>query len=127
VTPSEKYLYHQIHPAKLLTDWSTGLLALYSLWHHQLAVALVLSLVPPPVASWLVIRHANLDRQRQTGFGQYVARNMTHSMEVVRLAGFVVMAVGAWTRSPITIVLGLAGTLFGWLRGLISPSRRPLR
>jgi hypothetical protein len=127
MTPKEKYLFHQIHPLKLLTDWCAGFLALYPLWRHELVVALVIMLVPPPVASWLVIRYANLERQRQSAFGRYVARYMTHAMEAVRLVGFVVMAVGAWIRSPLTIVLGAAVILFGWLRGLVIPSRRPVR
>ena len=51
---------------------------------------------------------------------------MTHAMEAVRLAGMVVMAVGAWYRSPFTIALGVAVILAGWLRGLVIPSRRPV-
>jgi hypothetical protein len=43
-------------------DWSTGLLALYLLWRHQLAAGGVVMLVPPAVVSWLVIRYANLER-----------------------------------------------------------------
>ncbi len=34
----EKQLYHQIHPAKLFTDWSAGFIALYFLWQHNLVV-----------------------------------------------------------------------------------------
>jgi hypothetical protein len=30
----------------------------------------------------------------------------------------IVMAVGAWIRSPVTIVLGVSEILFGWLCGL---------
>lgn len=127
MTPRDKYLHHQIHPAKLLTDWSTGLIALYSLWRHELAIALVIMLIPPPIASWLVIRRANLERQRQSAFGRYVARYMTRAMELVRLAGMAVMAVGAWMWAPLTIAVGLAIVLFGWLRGLMIPSRSPMR
>jgi hypothetical protein len=124
MTPQEKYLYHQIHPAKLLTDLCAGLIALYPLWRHELGLALTIMLVPPPIASWLVIHYANLERQRQSAFGRYVARSMTHAMEAVRLVGFVVMAVGAWNRSVPIIVGGLAIILFGWTRGLLMPSRR---
>ena len=75
MTLKEQYLFHQIHPLKLLTDWARGLIALYLLWRHELAVALVIMLIPPPVASWLVMRFANLKRQRQSVFGRYVARD----------------------------------------------------
>jgi hypothetical protein len=123
MTPQEKYLYHQIHPLKLLTDWASGLLALYPLWRHQLATGVVIMLVPPAVVSCVVIRYANLEPQRESPFGRYVGRFMTHTMEVVRLAGFIVMAIGAWNRSVVTILLGAAIVLFGWLRGLLIPSR----
>ena len=56
MNPEEKYLYHQIHPLKLLTDWVTGIVALYPLWQHKLALALVIALVPPPIVSYVLIR-----------------------------------------------------------------------
>jgi hypothetical protein len=46
---------------------------------------------------------------------------MTHAMEAVRLAGMVVMAVGAWYRSLAVVVVGVAVVLFGWLRGVLVP------
>jgi hypothetical protein len=126
MTPKEKYLYHQIHPAKLLTDGCAGFIALYPLLRHDLAVALVIMLIPPPVASWLVIRYANLEPYRESALGRHVARYMTHTMEAVRLVGFIVMAVGAWDRSAVVIVFGVAVILFGWLRGLVIPRHRPV-
>jgi hypothetical protein len=72
-------------PLKLLTDWCARFTALYPLWQHDLAVALVIMLVPPPVASWLVMRYADLEPYRHSAFGRYIARYMTHRMEAVRL------------------------------------------
>lgn len=43
----EKILYHQIHPAKLFVDWSTGMLALFFLWQHSLIGALIIMFIPP--------------------------------------------------------------------------------
>ena len=127
MTPKEKYLFHQIHPCKLLADGSAAFISLYLLWRHELTVALIIMIVPPPLASWLVMRYANLERQRQSAFGRYVARYMTHAMETVRLVGFFVMAVGAWYRSVLAINLGLAVVLFGWLRGLLIPNRKTVQ
>ena len=79
-------------------------------------------LVPPAVVSCVVIRYANLERERESPFGRYVSRFMTHTMEVVRLAGFIVMAIGVWNRSVVTSLLGIAIVLFGWLRGLLRPT-----
>jgi len=47
MTLQEKVLYHQIHPLKLITDWGTGLAALYLFWQHALFGALLLALVRP--------------------------------------------------------------------------------
>jgi hypothetical protein len=49
------------------------------------------------------MRFANLKRQRHSAFRRYAARYMTHTMEGVRLVGFIVMAAGARMRlSPAT-------------------------
>jgi hypothetical protein len=61
MTPKEKILYHQIHPLKLLTDWSTGLLALYFFWRHDFVAAVMTALIPAIVVSSLLIKFANLE------------------------------------------------------------------
>jgi hypothetical protein len=116
----EKYLYHQIHPLKLGTDIGAAWGSLCLLWRHQLALALVVMLVPPILISILLMRYADLEPYRQSAFGNYVARSMSHAMEGVRLAGMAVTAVGAWRQSLWLIVAGGAIVLFGWLRGTIS-------
>src|SRR6195256_4820125 len=116
----EKYLYHQIHPLKLFTDIGAAVASLYLLWRHQLAFAFVVMLVPPPVASFLLMRYADLEPYRQSAFGKYIARSMSHAMEAVRLAGMAVTALGAWRHSLWIIVAGIAIVLFDWLRGKIS-------
>ena len=73
----------------------------------------------PPRAD-LHIRYADLEPYRQSAFGKYIARSMSHAMEAVRLAGMVVAALGAWQQSFWVIVAGIAIVLFGWLRGKIS-------
>jgi hypothetical protein len=123
MTPLERYLVHQIHPAKLLTDAASGFASLIPLWWHELGFALVVMLIPPPIASALVLTLANLERQRDSPFGRYVVRTMTRSMEAVRLGGFVVIAVGAWVHLPFVMVIGLAVILFGWTRGLLTAHR----
>ena len=75
------------------------------------------------LASGLVLRFASLERQRDSAFGRYVARTMTRAVEGVRLAGMVVMAVGAWQRSALVIVGGLSIVVLGWTRGLFKPTR----
>ena len=116
----EKYLYHQIHPLKLFADSSAAAGSLCLLWRHQLAFALVVMLAPPLLVSFLLMRYADLEPYRQSVFGKYIARSMSHAMEAVRLAGMAVTALGAWHQSLWIIFAGIAIVLFGWLRGTIS-------
>ncbi len=110
----EKSLYHQIHPLKLLTDWGTGILALYPLWGHNLPLALAIALIPPPVASFLLICFADLENQKESPFGRYIRKYMTRQMEAIRFAGYAVMAVGAWIHGIWLIPLGLVIILLAW-------------
>ena len=120
MTPEEKHLYHQIHPLKLLTDCSTGLLALYFFWRHQVITASAIALIPPVVVSWFLIKFANLEGQRASRFGHYVQRHLTRAMETIRLAGYVIMALGAWYHALGVITLGLAIILGAWLNGIVA-------
>lgn len=53
MTLNDRILFHQIHPAKLVTDASAAVLCLYFLWRHDLSLAVVVAMVPPLVASAL--------------------------------------------------------------------------
>lgn len=122
MTPQEKSLYHQIHPLKLLTDWSTGIVALVLFWRHALFAALAVAFIPSVLVSIALVRWSDLDKYKQSQFGQYIHTYMTRSMEALRLAGYAVMGVGAWIHQAWTIPLGLLVILFAWLRGVIFPN-----
>jgi putative flippase GtrA len=122
MTLQEKTLYHQIHPAKLLTDWGTGLYALYPLWQHQLILALLIAFVPSIIASFVIIRYVDLERQKQSSFGGYISRYMTRLMQAIRFVGYAIMALGAWYHAVPVVVIGLAVILLAWLRGIILPA-----
>jgi hypothetical protein len=117
----DKILYHQIHPLKLGTDILSVVVSLYFFWEHQLLIALVLHIAPPIIASFLVISFADLERQRQSAFGQYVKGMVTHTVldEAIRLSGDIVMVLGAWYHSWVVIVLGFAIIVGSWLRGIL--------
>lgn len=117
----EKTLYHQIHPAKLFTDWSTGLIALYPFWHHNLIAALLIAFVPPIVASLIIVRCADLEKYKQSAFGRYVRQYMTRAVEATRFIGYGIMAVGAWIHAAWAIPVGLLIITLAWLRGVIFP------
>src|SRR5215468_5386340 len=105
---ADKVLYHQIHPLKLGTDILASLVSLYFFWQHKFFIGLILHLAPPIIASLAVIYAFDLDPQRQSAFGQYLKRSMTHAIEAIRLIGDIVMVLGAWFHSVPLIGVGLA-------------------
>ena len=120
----DKVLYHQIHPLKLGTDILASLVSLYFFWQHRLLIGLLLHLLPPFIASLVVICMVDLGTQRQSTFGQYLKRMMTHKIEAIRLSGDIVMVLGAWSRSPPLIGAGLAIVIAGWLSGIVKTQRQ---
>jgi hypothetical protein len=116
---ADKALYHQIHPAKLITDWTTAFVAAYLLWQHALVAGLLIGVIPSVIASALVIRFADLERLKASGFGRYVGRYMTPAMQVARSAGAAIFWAAAWFRSPSVMAVGLAVIVVAWARGLL--------
>ena len=64
-------------------------------------------MVPPLIASRLVLRFTDLEALKQSTLGVYVKRHMTPAMLLLRVCGFLVMAVAAWNHAPIAILAGL--------------------
>lgn len=124
MTPQEKRLYHQIHPLKLATDISAEIVSLYLFWKHRLLAGMLVFLVPPVIASTLVMRLANLETYRQSAMGRYIREYMTPSAVAIRVLGTIITHTGAWYRRPVLIPLGLVTVLLGWLRGKLLPNMR---
>ena len=118
----EKSLYHQIHPLKLLTDWGTGIFALYSLWRHNVVAGLIVAFVPSILVTLAILQWANLETYKQSSLGKYVSKYMTRPMEIIRFAGYAIMAIGAWYHLARLIFIGLLTILLAWFRGAIFPN-----
>ena len=119
MTLQEKSLYHQIHPLKLFTDWSTGIMALYPLWQNNLLAALLIAFIPSALISFILIRFVNLERYKESSFGKYVRQYMTRPVELIRLGGYALMAAGAWYHIVWLIPVGLQVILLAWFRGVV--------
>jgi len=124
MTLKEKALYNQIHPLKLSTDILAAAVSLYLFWMHQTLPALALHFVPPLLASWLIIRYVDLEPQKRSAFGQYVARSMTRTIEAVRLFGDLVMIFGAWIHDTKLMILGFLVIVGAWCNGLLPSKTR---
>jgi hypothetical protein len=121
VSLREKILHHQIHPAKLGTDILAALASLHFLWRHQLLLGLAIHFAPPVLASAVLVRFGHFDAQKNSALGRYVAWHLTRIIEIIRLAGDIVMVFGAWYRAPVLIATGLLIVLAAWASG---PLRR---
>jgi hypothetical protein len=117
MTSKEKMLYHQIHPLKLFVDISTSVLTTCFAWQHHIIWFLILFLIPSVVVTLLLIKYADLDRLKNSGFGKYVKAHMTRTIEAVRFAGQIVMWVSAWFHLPVFIAVGVLIIAGGWLNG----------
>jgi hypothetical protein len=113
----ERLLYQQIHPAKLLTDWCFGLLSFYVLWQQQLALGIVVAVVPAIVVSILVLQFADLYKYKKSRLGIYVHKYVNTESYATRLFGFVVGAGGAWYHMPLLVAVGIVLVALGWLVG----------
>jgi hypothetical protein len=74
MSPREKALYHQIHPLKLLTDISAEIISIYYCWQRRLRSGLVIAILPPVVASFLIMRLVGLEPYRRSAAGAYLKR-----------------------------------------------------
>jgi hypothetical protein len=118
LTSKERVLYHQVHPFKLATDWSTGVMAALLFWQHRLALGLLVGLAPSVVVSAFLIQFADLDPWKRSKFRRYVAGHMNRGMYAVRLAGLAIFWLGSWARQIWPLPVGITVVLAGWLRGL---------
>lgn len=118
----QRYLVHQIHPAKLATDVAASIVSTALLWHRRHAAGLLAAIGPPGLVSALLLRR-NLDRWARTAAGRYALEHMPPSMQAVRAASAVVTAVGRWRRSPPLVAAGYALTGVGWSHGLLARCR----
>lgn len=116
----ERLLYHQIHPAKLLTDWVAALASFYLLWQNELALGIAVAIIPTVIVSFLVMQFADLYKYKKSRLGMYVKRYMTMEARATRVFGFVVGAVGAWYRMIPVVAVGVVLVILVWLRGAFS-------
>ena len=119
----EKNLYQQIHPARLITDWSTGLYACYMVWNQEIIPAVILAFIPSLIVSLIIVKFGDLEKTKNSAFGKYYKRIYNRTVDLIRFAGFVIMAGGSWSHSFPTIGVGLAVIVGTWMYGLFSPKQ----
>src|SRR5260370_13782299 len=85
MTLREKILFHQVHPAKLATDVLSAVVSLYFFWQHQLFIPLLTHFVPPPGASTMIIRFADLVLYKRSRLGPLLICHLTPGSQAMLL------------------------------------------
>jgi hypothetical protein len=124
LTPTERRLYHQVHPAKLATDIGADLVGTALLWRRRRIAGIAVGLIPPMLASGMAM-NSDLEWIHRSPWGPALRRRMTPGMEGVRLAGFILHAIGAWQRRPEVIAAGWGCIAVGWA-GTVAAALRPV-
>lgn len=119
----EKKLYHQIHPAKLFVDWTTGALALYYIWLHKIIIALIIMFPAAIITSLLIVKYVRLEKYKNSRFGKYIKVYMTTTWEKIRFLGYIITILGAWFHMPWVILAGIIIIILAWGNGLVFPKR----
>ena len=110
-------LLHQVHLAKLGTDITAEIASGILLWQRKPTAGVLVRLVPPAIASAVLIR-SNLEPLAHTARGRYVLAHMPPAAQGIRAAGDVLTAWGSWRRSPAMILAGAIMIAAGWSFGL---------
>lgn len=118
MTLQEKSLYQQIHPARLIVDWTSGLYACYLFWHQEIITGIAVAFLPSLFVSLFVIRMANLEKLKNSRLGKYFQRTYNKTVDLLRFAGFVVMAGGSWYQFFPGIGIGLGIIILTWTYGI---------
>jgi hypothetical protein len=91
-------------------------------WRHNLPLGLATHLIPPIEATLLLIGYGDLEALKSSRSGAHLQRYMTRTVEGIRAAGDIVMALGAWFQRPSLIALGAAVIILAWYSVLVHKS-----
>jgi hypothetical protein len=111
---SERLLYHQVHPVKVLADSTSGMAALLLAWRGRAALGVAVVALPSTLSSALLIAFANLEREKGSRAGAYLRRYMTLPAQLGHLLGYAILFAGATRRRPFVMATGAAILLASW-------------
>ena len=119
--PADRVLVHQVHPAKIGADVTASIVSNVLLWRARPKAAIAVRVLLPLAGSAAVICLADLDALASTRRGRYVLAHMPPSAQAVRLAGDVLMALGAHRHRAVLLLTGAAVIVAGWSHGVWPP------
>ena len=109
--------YHQLHPAKLLVDWGTAIVAGALLWWRQPLAAVAVGFGPSIVVT-LVFLSGRLDHAleviRSRPVAQAIAPKLSTEVNALRFVGLALFWAGCWFHQAWLLPLGLFVIVGGW-------------
>jgi len=124
MTRDEKLLIHQIHPAKLLTDFGTSFASAWLLWNELWLPAVLVAFLPSMLITLVILQFADLERLQRSWFGHYVVRRMNRRVTTQRIVGQLVVWAAAIAHVPWLIPFGYFVIVLAWLDGLWADEQR---
>jgi hypothetical protein len=118
MTVAERARYHQLHPAKLVVDWSTAIAAGALLWRQQWLAALVVGFVPSIIITLLFMSgrlDSALERIRSQTAARALASHLTPDVNVLRFGGLALSWAGCVLHQPWLVPVGIMVILGAWL------------
>jgi hypothetical protein len=109
--------YHQLHPAKLVTDWSTAIVAGGLLWSSQPLAAVVVGFAPSIVVSSAFFSgrfDRALEAIRRRPIARAIAPKLSVDINTLRFAGLAVSWAGCWFHRAWMIPAGVFVILGAW-------------
>jgi hypothetical protein len=108
----ERVMISHAHPVKVGCDLAGVALGMGLVWRHRPIPAGAAIFGLSFVGSYLV-RDIDIDRYGQTNLGQWMLGQAKPLNLLVRTAGFSVLLVGLWLRSPGLSTAGILGIVLG--------------
>lgn len=117
MTLRERGRYHQLHPAKLLVDWTTAVAAGVLLWQRHAPAAAAVGF-GPSIAVTLAFLSGRFDGPleaiRSRSRASAIAPDLSAGVNALRFASLGLSWAGCWLHRGWLIPAGLAVILGGW-------------
>jgi hypothetical protein len=117
--------YHQLHPAKLLVDWSTAFAAGVLLWSRQPLAAIAIGFGPSIVITSVFLAgrwDRALEMIRCRPLARAIAPKLSASVNALRFLGLGMSWAGCWVHRawlvPVGVIVIAGAWLLAWRRGV---------
>jgi hypothetical protein len=117
MTLRDRERLHQLHPAKLLVDWSTAIAAGALFWRGRPAAALAAGFVPSIAVTLLFLSGRldnSLERIRRGPVAGAIAVQLSADVNTLRFGGLAAAWAGCFSHREWMIPAGLCVIAGGW-------------